>query len=568
MPERKVTKDTTQRLVGYFLKQYEAYRDAVLNGTRVCSSLERHMVERHEEDRRRIKAWHFDRVAAVRPLIWMASNLVFPSGEKKGKPLKLAPWQVWITMVLFGWVDDDGNRRFNDAYIEVARKNGKSAWFGSILDYLAFASAEANGNPCYIGATSLDQAGECFERAAACLAKTDAQTHNSKNNKVINWNGNRIIALAAEPKDGKLPHGAIIDEYHQHRSNELINSITSGNVSDPNAMTLRITTAGTNLHGVCKQEHDKGIKVLEGTIRMDRYFFAIYTLDDGDSADDPSVWEKANPNLGVSVDLKLLQSRYDYSKSSAADMVVFKTKNLNIWVNSLKRWANMDLWNGLCCDQWDSESLKGRDCYGGLDLSHNSDFTGYVLDFPMDDGSHRFLYWPFVPEDRITELERTLNIPLMQWVEDGLVTATPGPVIDYSAVADVIKQSTVDYNVRMVAADRYHLQILDQHMPQWWADLAIEFSQGIRQMGPSTSEYERAYMTGQIQSNANPVMRWMMSCAESRTDSNGNVKIVKPDVQRSTARIDLVICSIMAYDTAISQDVCGLTGDVTDMVVF
>lgn len=317
MPERRISAEIRQQLHGYFVAQYESYRDAVLSGQRLSSALERAMVKRQEADLSRTMRWRFDAKRATAPLVWFAANLRFPSGDKKGKPLKLEPWQVWIIMVLFGWVDENGNRRFNDAYVEVPRKNGKSALAGAILDYLAFAKGESNGNPCFIGATSLDQAGECFERAADELMSTDAKVFNSKNNKVITWNGGKIVALAAEPKDGKLPHGAIIDEYHQHRTNDLIDSITSGNVSDPNVLVMRITTAGTKLNGVCKQEHDKCRKILEGSIPMDRYFVAIYTLDPTDSPDDPSMWPKANPNYGVSVDAEMLMGRFNYSKGSA-----------------------------------------------------------------------------------------------------------------------------------------------------------------------------------------------------------------------------------------------------------
>lgn len=567
MAERRISKGMTVQLKDYFRKQYEEYQDSVLKGTRVCSSYERHMVERQVADLEGLEGWHFDEDRAFRPLIWFAANLKFPSGDKKGKPLKLSLFQVWITAVLFGWVDDHGNRRFSDCYIEIARKNGKSVWAAALLCFLAFADGECNGNPCYIAATSLDQAGECFERAAGCLEGMGAKVQNSKNNKVITLGDGRIIALSGEPKDGKLPHGAIIDEYHQHRSNELINSLISGNVSDPNVMMIRITTAGTNLHGVCKQEHDKGIKVLEGSIEMERYFFAIYTIDEDDSADDASCWEKANPNLGVSVDLQMLKGRYDYSKSSAADMVTFKTKNLNVWVNSLKRWANMDTWNTTCSVPFDEDSLDGQLCYAGLDLSHNSDFTAFVLDFPMG-GEHRQLYRYFIPGDRVIELERQLNVPLQQWVEDGYVIATDGPVIDYSHVARVICEARERYDLKLISADRWHLGYLEQHMPDWFKELTVEFSQGWKQMSQSTSAFERSYLVGQIQGNGNPVQKWMMSCCESKCDINGNVKIVKPDVSRSSARIDGVIASIMAFDTAVTQEGAGLGGDVSEVIMF
>lgn len=566
--ERSLPSATRKLLADFFISKYRLYEDQILSGKRTASKYEMQMVRRQRTDMDCLSMWRFDFSKAVKPLVWFAANLRFPSGDRKGKPLKLSPWQIWITMVLFGWVNEKGNRRYLDAYIEVARKNGKSTWAAAILCYLCFSHEEANGNPCYIAATSLDQAAECFDRARNELCDMPVKVQDSKNNKVISWNEQKLMAISGEPKDGKLPHGAIIDEYHQHRSNDLIDSIVSGNVSDPNVLVMRITTAGTNLQSVCKQEHDKGLKVLEGSVSMDRYFFAVFTLDEDDPFDVPSLWEKANPNYGVSVDEDLLMNRYEYAKLSAADMITFKAKNLNIWVNSLKRWANMDKWNDRCNVPFDVDSLIGQTCYGGLDLSHNSDFTAFVLDFPdADTKIHRQLYWLFIPGDREVELERQLYVPLRQWVNDGYVVSCPGPVIDYDIVAQCIMEARELYDIKLIAADRWHLGYLDQHLPEWFGELAVEFSQGWKQMSASTSSFERSYLQGNIQANGNPVMRWMMSCAESKADVNGNVRLVKPNVMKSQARIDAVIASIMAYDTAETQTGEGLEGSPSDLLM-
>lgn len=143
MIERRISSQMRQKLHQFFLNQYREYRDDVLSGRRIAGRLEQLMVERQERDLKNNPAgWSFDPVAATRPLIWFACNLKFPSGEKKGEPLKLSSWQTWIVMVIFGWVNARGHRRFNDAYIEIARKNGKSSWAAAILLYLAFASGE------------------------------------------------------------------------------------------------------------------------------------------------------------------------------------------------------------------------------------------------------------------------------------------------------------------------------------------------------------------------------------------------------------------------------------------
>lgn len=572
MTERKISSGMRQKLHAYFITQYEQYRDAVLSGKRNAGRLEQDMVQRQEEDLKNLKGWTFSWDRATRPLIWFACNLVFPSGNKKGQPLKLASWQVWIVMVLFGWVDAKGHRRYVDAYIEIARKNGKSSWAGAVLDYLAFASGECNGNPCYIAATTLDQAQECFDRAKDELTPSAGiNVTNSKYNKSLYDGTGRIQAVTASPKDGKLPHGAIIDEYHQHKDNALVDSFTSGNVSDPNALTMRITTAGTDLNGVCKEEHDKGVRVLSGELEIDRYFFAIYTIDDTDDPADPNCWAKANPNMGVSVDTAMLTARYEYSKSSATDMTTFKTKNLNVWCHSLARWANMNVWMEKCTkksDDWQSfeESLDGRVCYGGLDLSSNSDFTACTLDFPLENGKHVQLTHCWLAEDMKDTIARQCRIPLDRWIKAGWVTATPGATIDYEYVREYLTDIFSRYQLQYIAADRWKIEELVRIMPSWFVDVAYEFSQGLKTMSPAIKQFERYYLEGNVYALDNECVTWMMSCAEIFQDSTGNIKLVKPR-RRTEARIDGVITSVMALDCAIKHD-AEPVGDVSDLISF
>lgn len=585
---------TRAKLRQYMTGAYYSYIDAVTSQKRIAGRYERMMVERQVGDMRRFESkdptwgWVFDWDKAVAPLIWMAANLRFPDGKVMGKPIRLEPWQIFLIMTMFGWVDRQTHtRRFLTLYLEVPRKNGKSTLGGCIVDYMAFSEAEGRGSPCYIGATSLDQSGETFGRASSCLelAHHDGLVvANSKNNKVIRYGRQRIVAISAAPKDGKLSHCFLLDEYHQHVSNELRDSILSGNVSDPESLTMMITTAGMNLQGVCKQEHDKCVQILEGSATDERYLIAIYCPDEGDPVDNPMTWEKANPNWGVSVDEATFRSRYEFVRNSESDMVDFRTKNLNMWCSGMTRWANMPLWNRLACDPFDESELDGHWCAGGLDLAGNSDFAAFVLDFPYDDPEHyreylsslgkqpdeedlnpastvrhKQLYHCWIPADNVVELERQLRVPLRQWIKDGYITATPGAAIDYTYIGSYIEDCRRRYDLAFIACDKWKIDSFKRLLPEWFDDIALIFSQGMMSMSPSVNEFERLYQIGDIESGGNPVMRWMMSCAEVKQDQSGNKKIVKPNLRRSTARIDLVIAAIMANDTAITQNGTGLT---------
>lgn len=570
MNGRRMGASTKDKLTRLFVSQFEGYVDAVLSDSREACLAEVMMVRRHAEDLERDWRWTFSIPFAVKPLLWMAANLVFPLGGKRGKPLKLEDWQVFIVMNLFGWVDKETKRRrYIDAYLQIPRKNGKSTLAGAVIDFLAFGDM----GPCanYIGANSLDQAGETFSRAAMMLslAKHDGLTvSNSKNYKAIKWGDSFVEAIAGSPRDGKLPHGAVFDERHESKSNDLIDSLTYGTVSDPETMMIRVTTAGTNLEGVCHQEYQQCKKILEGEMLMPRYFVAIWECDHGDDEADPKTWKKANPNWGVSIDQDIFQALYEKSCFSESAMVMFRTKNLNMWVHSITRWANMPVWYERCRTTFDTDSLCAGRCYGALDLSSNSDFTAFTLDFPRNEGRHDQLTHYWVAAERVEYIARQCSIPLQDWIADGYVTATPGPVIDYAYVVDYLNSARDMYDLRLIAADRWKVTELIRIMPPWFVDTAIEFSQGIKSMSPSIKTFERHYLQGLVSDGGNPVQDWMMSCCEVFTDSSGNVKLIKPQ-DRSDKRIDGPITAVMALDIAITHEAERLDGaDVSSIVRF
>lgn len=569
---RNLTPTTKQKLSRLYLDLFEAYRLDVLTGQRPAGKLEIAKIKRHDADLKKGGRWIFDTEKALKPLLWIAANYKYPSGLKRGKAFRPEPWQIFDIMAMFGWVDKDTRRRkYTQVYWEIARKNGKSTLAGAVLDYLAF----GDGYPaamCAIAANSLEQAGECFSRAdeGLKLAKHEGyESFNSRTYKIVKWGDAQISALTAAPKDGKLLHGAVLDEYHESKDSAMLDSFLTGNVSDPEALVIVITTAGSNIHGPCHQEYEKCVKILQEGFNSERYFISIYEPDKGDPINSANTWQKANPNWDISVDADMLQTRYDVSAPSAPDLITFKTKNLNMWVHSLTKWANMEKWITQCCGP--ADVLPGALCYGGLDLSSTSDFTAFCADFPPADYTeiHKQLYMFWIPEENVIKIENQCSIPLRQWIADGYVIATPGPVVDYTLVGKWLSAFREEFDLTLIAGDKHRLIDLARVTDPWFTDATFEFSQGKMTMSPSTQKFENMYLQGKIQSGDNPIMRWMMSCVDSHTDSNANVKLIKPKLDRSAARIDGVISAIMALDTAITQVPDGLTSiDVANAVSF
>ena len=541
------------------------YIDSIIDGTRIAGTSEYQKVQRHIADVERADhgwEWVFSWKAAHHVLCWMQANLRFPSGKVAGSALKLQPWQVFDIATLFGWVSvtDSTVRRFTTGYWQVARKNGKSTIGGGVADYLAFGD-DYPGARVYIAASSLDQVQESFSAAANMLGYgffgDQVIVSDTKNNKKIDLGNAFVKGISANPKDGKLPHGALFDEYHEHKDKSLFNSIDSGRVADPTALGLIITTAGTEIGGVCHQEYEKCKQILRGIEESARYWISIYEPDEGDKDDDEVTWEKANPNYGVpgAVDPMTLRDRYEKCKLAETDLINFRIKNLDKWVLGSTRWANMEAWLDRCCDPFPIGDLEGRIAYGGLDLSSTSDFTSYVLTFPPVRPGEKWkqIYRAFIPEDRVTILTRQTRKPLVEWIKQGYIIPTSGQVVDYAQVGAYIHSSMERYDIPAMACDSWKLDLMEARLGDWFTDMAFKYSQGIKNISLPTDMFQEAYLTGTITGGGDPVMTWMMDSAEAMVDSSGNVKLKKPNHLRDRKRIDHVIAAIMSYDLAKRQ---------------
>ena len=301
-----------------------------------------------------------------------------------------------------------------------------------------------------------------------------------------------------------------------------------------------ITTAGFDKSGVCYAYRENVIKVLRGVNEDDSLFGIIYTLDDKSEWDDPKMWIKANPNLGVSLSADDLADQVKDAKTRPEAVRNVMTKNVNLWVDAERTWILDDVWQK-CIGTTDMVDLKGCACWGGLDLSNVSDITAYVLLFHENE---RFQLLPhfWIPEEKILEKIRKENINYDKWVAEGYVTVTPGNVIDYDFVKANILRIVADYDLRTSAYDRWNSS-------QTIIDLQNEgmecnpFGQGYGSMSAPTKEFEKLVLTGKIEHFGNPVLRWMLSSTVVKADPAGNIK---PDKEKSTQKIDGIVAAIMA----------------------
>lgn len=519
-------------------------------------------IDRHMRDLERQNdpafPFFYDQNAASRPVRFI-ELLKHSKGEWAGQNLRLEGWQHFATCCLFGWKrKDNKRRRYRKAYIQVARKNGKTTWAAGIGNYCFLADGEA-GAECYTAATKREQATLAHKEAELQIRGNEdlamlVQIY--KLNLSIPTTGAKFVPLSSDSKtqDGLNPHFALIDEYHAHPTDELLEVLKTGMGARAQPLLLTITTAGFDVSSPCHLEYEYCCDVLEGIKTDDQFFGIVYTLDQGDDWADPAVWIKANPNLGVSVYPDFLRSQVDEALKSPQKQNHVKVKNLNMWTQAETRWMTDESWMA-CGDWYDDSELAGRECYGALDLSTSLDITALVFDFPpvADGEPHKTITRFYMPAENVMEKERKDKVPYSAWINDKLITATPGNVIDYDYIEHDIMEIRSKYQILEIAFDPWNSSAIVNHLTEAGLTM-VPIRQQFSGMASFTKQFERSVLGHQLAHRGHPILRWMMSCCEIKSDRQGNIMPMKPERQKSGKRIDGIVAWIMAHGRSLLNE--------------
>ena len=508
---------------------------------------------------------HYDKAKADRAVKFI-ENLRHTKGKWAGTRFWLLPWQEQLIRDIFGVVKPDGNRQFRTAFVEIPKKNGKSELAAAVALYLLYADNEPSAE-VYGAAADRQQASIVFDVANQMVQMTPALMKRSKimgaTKRIVNYsNAGFYQVLSAEvgTKHGLNVSGLVFDELHAQPTPHLYNVLTKGS-GDAREQPLffLITTAGTDRNSICYAIHTKAKDILENR-RVDASFYpVIYGIEDDDDWSDEAKWRKANPSLGYTIPLDRVRDAYREASQNPAEENVFRQLRLCQWVTSTVRWIPDHIYEQGNCPI-DLESLKGRDCYGGLDLSSSGDITAFVLMFPPCTETEPYYMLPFfwVPEDTIPLRVKRASVPYDVWVRQGYLMSTEGNVIHYGFIEKVIEQLGKLYHIREIAFDRWGAVQMVQNL-EGAGFTVVPIGQGYRDMSPPTKAFYELLMKGEIIHGGNPVMRWMAGNVVVETDPAGNIK---PTKAKSAEKIDGIVAAIMALDRCIRN--AGQQGSVYD----
>ena len=532
------------------------YAKLVVQGEIIANKWVKLACERHLKDLKRSKEdsdfpWKFDEEKGWRPIRFI---------EKKCHPTKgsfdhlvMQPWQHFVVGSMFGWVNKmTGVRRYRESLIFVARKNGKTELESGLADYMAGFDGE-NGPNVYFLANSQKQASLLYEGSRTMIQKSpwlsDRFVPNRSEIRCPKSSG-KILAMSAEKnnKDGENVHFAVFDEIHEYQDYSLINVMRNSRGTRKQPLIVYITTAGYVLDGPLVDMVDQGHDTLDNYDDdiNNRTFYYLASLDDKEEVNDPKMWVKANPNIGL-MQLADMITDFQNERRVPAQFADWLTKRFNIFseVDELsfitpeilqKNKRHLDL-----------KKLLDRDCVGGYDLSDTEDFTSACLEFPLDDGGVFVLEHSWIPHARY---ERDKNPErIRKWEKDGDVTIIPGDYVDYSYVLDWFNQQAEKYNITQINYDPAKALRLNKELEESGFTTEV-VRQGFITLGGPMQNFKELLLDGKVVFNEQSMFKWYLNNVHLRQDRNDNWLPTKTSMSR---KIDGFAAALDAHVSVIDM---------------
>lgn len=471
----------------------------------------------------------------------------------RGQLIKLERWQIFILASIFGWVNKiTFKRRFRIADIVVPRKNAKSTLAAVIGLFMLSVDGEF-GAEIYSGATSQDQAMEVFRPALLMARATPrfVQAYGvmvNASNLSIAENNSKFEPVIGKPGDGASPSCAVVDEYHEHKTSELFDTMQTGMGARSQPLILVITTAGADISGPCYLHQVELQKILEGVVDNDQRFGVVFTMDEDDDWTSEIALKKANPNYGISIDAEYLQLQQRDAVADTRKQNVFKTKHLNVWVAAASPWLNLYNLQQSGDSSLSIESHDWDGCVVGLDLASKQDIASAVKICWRDqkDGRHYYAFSRnYVPQSTVDKPE---NAHYQAWVHSGHLVATPGNMIDLEQIQEELIEEASRVHIREVAKDPWGGHQLGANLAAEGFTV-VDIPQQVRFLSDPMKEIAAVVDAGRFHHDGNPAYVWMLSNVEVQEDRNENIF---PRKSRASNKIDAAVATIVAMNRALA----------------
>ena len=491
--------------------------------------------------------WERPGLTRAERVLAFLEDLPVTKGFGAGSKVQLEPFQREWVEAIYG-DGEDGLRQVRTGLLSVARGNGKTVLCaGLALCHLVGPEAEPRGE-CYSAAATKEQSALIFSEMEATILATPwmaARLNVKTFHKEISdpQTGSIYKALAS---DGKSVHGlassfVVCDELAQWKSRELFDVLRTSLGKREQPLLLVIGTQSPRAENIMSELVDYTARIESGEIEDDSFHGQVYAVPDDADPYDPDNWPLANPALGRFRSARELQEEANRAMRMPTFEPAFRNLYLNQRVDAEPKAINPAEWE-LCGGTFDAAALRGRPCYGGLDLSSTRDLSALSLYFPEDGGALILHCW--CPKETMGEREETDRVPYRTWAKQGLIEATPGRAIDKHFIVSRLAEVASCYDLRGLAFDRWGMADLKAILGREGIDLPlVDWGQGFASMGPAVDAFETAMLSGKLLHAMNPILRWSAGNLVYEMDPAG---LRKPSKNRSIDRIDPMAATIMA----------------------
>ena len=503
-------------------------------------------------------------------IIAFIEHLKVPDGKGVGQPLKLRAWQKDKIRAVYGR-DSYDERLVNLAILTMARKNGKTALVAAlVLVHLVGPEAVAFGQ-LYSIAFDRAQASIVFNLARNMVSmdpylSARIKITESSKRMVDPVSGSVFLALSSEARShhGKSSSFLVFDELAQFGTDDELYSVmrTSTGAHGKNALTWVISTQAPDDTALLSQLIDANkLEDKDPSVAL----FEYTTPPEADAFDEEE-WAKSNPALG---DFRSLDEMRDFAqkaKRMPSLMPRFRNLYLNQRVSAADVYIPADVWKTNGAPPTPLEELRGRPCFGGLDLSSSRDLTALALVFPDDDWDKLDVHlWIWKPKYLLEEHERVDKVPYPRWAEQGYIIAKDGKVIDYRWVAKQMGSIVADFDVRAVGFDRWRIEEFRRDLDEEGVLVDMEpVGQGFKDMNRCVELLENVSLEARLRHGNHPVLTWCASNTVVQEDPAGARKFAK---NKSRGRIDPVVALGMALRMALGEETDSVYDDREMIIV-
>ncbi len=529
--------------------------------------------------------FYFDQDAAEFAEGFFPAFLEHHIGEFDGLPFELMAYQqLLVVRPLFGWKRAvDGHRRFRKVFLAVPKGSGKSPFGAGLGLFLAFFDGEP-GAEVYAVAADRKQAGIVFDSAKVMTTRNehlDARCEVFRDS--IKLRGStecfQVLSSDAGTKHGFRPHGIIFDEFHAQPDRDLFDTLYRGMGKRRQPVLVMITTAGDDDESICFEEWDYARRVIKGDVADPFYLPVVFEARPDEDWSAEATLRRVNPGYGITMKSEYFEAEVAAAKAEPRKQNSFKQLHANLWVNQAVAWLPIEWWDA-CVDPMPADAeLAQLPCAAGLDLAQKYDLACFAVSFrlPLADPktaellgvevlaetetgalvkreiqlNYRLVTVPFfwIPEDTMREREKDDGIPYSQWVADGLVTATPGTIIDYTRIFTDIRDKILPRFPRLK-------QGLMGYDPAFATDLATklrdllglqvqEVLQNYSHLSEPSQIYEALVKAHRVVHGGHRTLRNHIGNVAVKTDDAGRIRPVKPKKFAGRKRIDGVVAGIM-----------------------